>query len=496
LPQEISIEKNLDLNIINYLEKETGIMEIKERMRELENNLDEETKLLKYGEFREQYENLNGYTFESLAKRILSGFGLDQYISKKVKELSGGEKSKLAFVSVLLKKPDILLLDEPTNNLDFQSMFWLENFIKKSNKGYLIVSHDRKFLDNTVEGVIQIRPDKKDIVEESGDYSHFIERREKELNKKKEKYQKAQEKIDRLQKTVDKRDVWAKKGAKQKPDDKDKYLRGYRRDRSAKLNIGTKELGKKIEKIKEETEQPQEKNSLRMELIPNQETGKNSIQLTQVKAGYKDGFSLEQIDLNINYGERVILVGNNGAGKTTLLKTISGDIKPLSGNIKLSKGLNIGNFMQHHDNLDFNKTIFSYLKENSDSPKQEIYRILDYFNFDTSQSDKKIKGLSQGERARLILAKFSAQKVNMLILDEPTNHLDIESMQVLEESLKNYTGTIIIASHDRYFLKKINPDRFYLLKNNKIEYLPDYENYINSIKRKSKESVKQIENRL
>ena len=387
---------------------------------------------------------------------------------------------------MLLKNPDVLLLDEPTNNLDLQSIIWLENFIKKNKASCLIVSHDRKFLDNVVSSVIQIDPHEKNIIEESGNYSNFLKRKEQEFERQKQEYEKILEKISDLRKTSRKKKQWAQKGAKQTPGGKDKYLRGYQRDRSSRLGTNAKAIDKQIEKLQEKAKQPFQEKSLYINIEPREASNKNSIQLNQLEVGYENGFSLKPMSLNINYGEKIVFVGNNGSGKSTLLKTITGNIKPLSGDIRLGKNLIIENFIQNQEGLLLSETIFSYIKKGSDLPTEEINRILDYFKFKIDYTNKKIGELSPGERTRLILAKFSTQKVNTLILDEPTNHLDIESIEALENALKDYNGTIIMASHDRYFLQKIKPDGFYLISDRKVNYLPDYDNYVRSTERRAK----------
>lgn len=490
LPQELSIQEDLDSNIIDYLKEKTGIDKIREKMEQLEEDLSDNKKLKEYGEIREMYEKAGGYSFRNKAKRMLSFFNLDKNLDEDIKKLSGGQRSKLALAGILLKKPDILLLDEPTNNLDLPSLIWLEQFIKENKMACLIVSHDREFLDNVVEGVVQIDPNKKNIIEESGDYTDFIERRKKELERKKETYQKIEEKINDLKKISHKKKEWGKKGRKQEVGGKDKYLRGYLRDRSSK-NLGKegRVIDKRIDVLKKKAEKPENKKPLNINIESSEALYKNAIQLNELKAGYKDSFSLDSINMRINYGEKIVLIGNNASGKTTFLKTIAGDIKPISGELNIGKDLSIGNFRQHHDHLPLEKTCFDYLKDDSNLAKHDIYRTLDYFNLSIDYADKKISKLSLGQRVRLILAKFSVKKVNTLILDEPTNHLDIESINALEETLKNYKGTIIMASHDRSFIKNIEPDSFYLIKDNKINFLSDYDDYIESIKERSKRYI-------
>lgn len=494
LPQELSIKNDLNLNILDYLKKITHIMQIEKTMKELAEDLADKKKLKEYGKLQEQYERLNGYDFESIAEIILSGFGLEKYLDKKVEELSGGEKSKLMFVGALLRSPDMLLLDEPTSNLDLQSIIWLENFIKQSDMACLVVSHDKIFLDNIIGGTIEIDSYKKNIIEQSGSYSEFLERKQKKNEREKNEYKKGQKKISNLEKIAKKKKQWAIQGSGQSTKDKDKYLRGHQRDRSSKMGSGAKAIDRQIKRIKETTKQPFQEKELQIKIEFKEISTKNSIQLDQLKVGYKDGFSLGPIDLDIKHGEKIVFVGDNGAGKSTLLKTIAQKIKPISGKIEIGKQLNVGNFMQNHEDLPLDQTIFSYIKKNSNIRDDEIHRILNHFEFQSDYIDKKIKNLSPGERTKLILAKFSVKKANVLILDEPTNYLDIRTMKAIEIALKNYEGTIIMSSHDRYFLEKINPDKFYLVADKKVKYLSDYSKHRKSIKNKVQGLTKKVQN--
>jgi len=486
LPQELSIKNDLNLNVLDCLKKMTGLREIERRMQELEEKLKDEKNLLEYGDLQEQYERLNGYKFESTAKKILGGFNLDKYINKKLEELSSGERAKVVFGGLLLKNSDILLLDEPTNNLDLPSIIWLENFIKQSRKAYLIVSHDREFLDNVVEGVIQINPHEKNIIKERGNYSDFIKRREQEFERQKQKYEKTQLKISNLLETIREKKQWAQKGSKQVTGDKDKILRGYLRDRSSKLGVNATAMEKQVEKLREKIKQPFQEKVSNINLEPQEIENKNLIRLDQLEVGYKNGFSLKPVSLDINEGERIAFIGDNGSGKSTLLKTMAGEIEPLSGEVRLNKDLIMGRLMQSHEGLLLEETIFSYMQKESNLSEEEIYRVLSHFRFKFDYANKKISELSPGEREKLILAKFCAQKANMLILDEPTNHLDLESIEALENFLKDYSDSIIVASHDRYFLQKINLNNFYLISDGKINYLPDYNEYIKSVENKIK----------
>lgn len=481
LNQELIIPKNTKQNILEYLKDILGIDEIEQQMQKLENNLDDQNNLLEYSKLQEKYSLLDAYNLKHNALKILSGFSLDTKIQTKLENLSGGEKNKLAFTALLLKNTDILLLDEPTNNLDLKSIIWLENFIKNTKQACLIISHDREFLDKTVTHIIQIRTEDKSILEEAGNYTDFIQRRENEKEKQKLQYNLNQEKIEKIKIDIKNKKQWAEKGKKQIMPDNEKYGRGSKRDRAAKLTKNTKQKEKQIKRLTDAIDKPLEDKKIITKFNTKYNNSKANIVMHDLKIGYKNDFSLEPFSLQINFGQKIAIIGDNASGKTTFMKTMLGLIEPLSGDLKISPSIKIGNFMQNHENLNPEENIYNYIKKQSNLNEQECHQILRNFNFKFENRTKKIKQLSPGERARLILAGFTAQEINTLILDEPTNHLDMETIDALENILSNYKGTIILVSHDRYFIKKIATDSIYIISDHKIKEIINYDDYLNKL---------------
>ena len=417
-------------------------------------------------------------SFNHKMKTILTGFGLrDVPLNKRINFLSGGQKSKILLTGILLKGVDVLLLDEPTNNLDLPALIWLEEFLINSRAACLIVSHDQKFLDKVVSKVFELNKETHEFSVYAGGYSDYLEIKMKEIRRQKELYHFQQEELERLRKSISSKKSWAMRGAKQTVSDKDKYCRGMRRDRAGKSAKNAKSIEKRIKQM-DIVEKPKERPPLSISLRPQKSEGKHSIVLKNVVAGYKDGFRIGPINLEIPYASRVGIFGQNGAGKSTLLKTIAGDIKPLDGEIAIGPSLIIGNLMQGHENLVLKQTPLQFLSEKTKLSEQAIYNLLSKFFFEDRELKRPIQELSPGCCARLVLAFFVAISANILLLDEPTNHLDIEVNEALREVLSNYSGTVVVISHDRYFLEQINLTDVYVLENNKLFHQNSYRSYV------------------
>lgn len=426
------------------------------------------------------------------AEAILDSFGLKNIdFSRQLSSLSGGQKSKIALAGILLKGFDVLLLDEPTNNLDLPALIWLEQYLKDSNASCFIVSHDRKFLDNIVSRVLEIDKNKREITSYTGSYSDYLNFKEKELQRKTEEYLLQQEEIERLESAIVKNKNWANKGARQGSSDNDKRSRGYNRERSVKSANRAKTIEKRLEKI-DKIDAPKQKIPLAIPLEAMDSAAKHFISLKDVFVKYPSGFNLGPISMEVSYGTRAAILGENGTGKSSIIKMIAGSLSPLSGAIEIGPSLVIGNLMQEHENMPREKSLIEFLQEKSGANKQTAYYLLTKFGFDADEADKKIKELSPGGRARLLLALFCAKSVNVLLLDEPTNHLDVEAVNALENLLETYTGTVILVSHDRYFLEKINPNYIFAIENGELAPIPDIYHYINAITKLAKRMIRII----
>lgn len=429
--------------------------------------------------------------FDHRATMTLMGFGLDTIsLDRTISSLSCGQKTKIGLALLLLKNPDLILLDEPTNNLDIPALIWLEKYLKNSPAACIIVSHDRKFLDRITDMVFDLDKQTHSLKVESGNYTNFLERKLKALKRQKEMYEHQQSEIKRLNIEARKRRGRAIKGDRKEPTDSDKFLKGFKSDRvGQKLTNTAKILEEKVERMGK-IEKVDEPVPLRIDLEAENSGGKADIELTKMLLQYKNGFELGPVSLQINYGKRFGFIGLNGSGKTTLLKIISGDLIPDSGEIKIGSAVRIGNLTQEHANLPMNDVACDFFSKKSKLDTQFVYNILGKFGLSKKNIRGNIGELSPGGRARFLLALFSVRSVNTLILDEPTNHLDIEAVAALEEILSSYKGTIILVSHDRYFLEKSRLDFIYLLENGKIERIPELKPYIESAEEKAQKLLK------
>jgi len=490
MPQEMQITEKETIE--TYFKKITGIQDMEKRMNSLEKHLDDPQKAEEYHELQQVYTRLDGYGFKHRAESVLAGFNLDNLsLGQSLISLSSGQKSKIALGAILLKGVDILLLDEPTNNLDLPALIWLENFLLNSSATCLIVSHDRRFLDSVVSRVFEIDWNTRAISVHIGGYSGYIEFKMKQINRLKELYRIQQEKIGKMKETIRSKKIWAEIGSRQIVSDKDKYTRGMRRDRAAKSAKSAKAIEKRIQQM-DLIEVPEERPPLVIPLVSQRSEAKHSIQLENIVVGYNENFRIGPIDLEIPYGARVGIFGINGAGKSTLLKAISGELRIQQGTISIGSSLIVGNLMQEHENLPRSKTIFQFLKERTDLEDQQIYHLLSRFHFYTDECRKKISELSPGGRARLLLALFCALSANVLILDEPTNHLDVEANEALEEVLVTYSGTVLVVSHDRYFLEKLNLTHAFVLSDGKLNPISSYNDYVEQVVLDAKRLIKRL----
>lgn len=488
LPQEIIFSEDEDISM--YLKRISGIGYLEGKMIQLEADLEDLEKLAEYEDIRTNYVESGGYDFDHRARAMLDGFGLEKVdFSRRLSSLSGGQKSKIMLAGILLKGFDVLLLDEPTNNLDLPALIWLEQYLKDLEVACLIVSHDRRFLDNIVSRVLEIDKDNQTLSLHTGSYSDYLVFKEKEFKRQMDSYLAQQEEIERLESTVNKSKNWAQRASVQKMSDNDKFSRGFHRDRSVKSSGRAKAIEKRLEQM-EKIDAPKEKIPLIIPLEAEESAARHSIYLKDVFIGYPAGFRLGPCAMDLPYGSRVAILGTNGSGKTSLLKVITGFLKPSAGTVNVGSSLIVGDLMQEHDNMAGENSLIEFMQERSGADKQQTYYLLTKFGFDANEADKKIRELSPGGRTRLLLALFSAKSANVLILDEPTNHLDLEAVNALENLLGTYSGTVILVSHDRYFLEKINLTHLFLVQNGEIKAISGYQDYINTITKSAKKFIK------
>lgn len=498
LPQEVGALP--EETLIAYLRRMAGLAELEKEMKRLEKNLDEEAILAQFELVQHDYERLGGYDFERRAKSVLEGLFLAHVgLERPLSELSGGEKRKAALAGVLLRGVDVLLLDEPTNNLDLPALLWLENYLRRSKATCLIASHDRRFLDHVVKKVVEIDWFKREAVMYTGSWSDFAEMKAHAFRRHKEQYRRQEEERDRLFESIAEKKEWVIRVQEKAAPDNDKFTSNYKKERATrKFDASAKALEGR-EKRLDAIERPHERPPLNIVLEAKKNEG-STITLKQLRFGYpvRDGhekpFQGGPIDLILPLGARVAILGNNGVGKSTLLQTITGTLPPLTGEVICGEQVVFGYLMQEHENISQALTPRELFKKRVvDFDVFQTSLTLSAYQFPPDTLDSKIASLSPGERVRLILALLSMLHANVLVLDEPTNHLDLEAIEALEEALAEYPGTILLVTHDRLFLERLQLTDRYLLENGLLTPVTDYAAYEQSALPQVKRVLKRLE---
>lgn len=438
------------------------VIHLQEQIRQLEQDMKHfegqelESALERYARMNHTFEQQDGYAFESMITGILKGLGFEESdFHRPVRELSGGQKTRVSLGRLLLSRPDVILLDEPTNHLDLNSIAWLETYLSNYDGAVIIVSHDRYFLDKIVTKVVEIENTKGTIYH--GNYSYYASKREEVRLSKYRAYMNQQAEIKHQEEVIAK-------------------LKQFNREKSIKRAESREKLLDKIERL----EKPQEvHDEMRLSLTPDVESGNDVLLVEGLTKSYGENTLFTDIGMDIKRGERVALIGNNGTGKTTILKIINQLIPKDAGKIVLGAQVHIGYYDQEHQVLHPEKTIFDELHDTYPAmTNTRIRNVLAAFLFTGEDVFKEIKDLSGGERGRVSLAKLMLSNANFLILDEPTNHLDITSKEILENALKNYAGTILYVSHDRYFINQTATRILDLSSNGIASYIGNYDYYI------------------
>ena len=457
--QDISSEKTIYEEV---LDSKREIIQMEERLRDMEakmNNIsgaELEDLLNSYHKLSHEFEQVNGYAYRSEVVGILKGLGFaEEEFTKKMAELSGGQKTRVSLGKLLVTKPDVLLLDEPTNHLDIESIRWLETYLLNYKGAVLIVSHDRYFLDKVVTKVVEIFQHKGFVYQ--GNYTEFSKKKSAMREALIKQYYNQQREIKHQEEVIAK-------------------LKSFNREKSIKRAESREKMLDKIERIEKPTE---ENTDIRIVLEPNMTSGNDVMQVDSLAKAYGPLQLFSNINFEVKRGERVALIGNNGTGKTTMLKIINELVAPDAGSISLGSNVYIGYYDQEHQLLHMEKTIFDEIADAyPDLNNTKVRNVLAAFLFTGDDVYKRIGDLSGGERGRVSLAKLMLSDANFLILDEPTNHLDITSKEILEDALKNYTGTVFFVSHDRYFINQTATRVLELTGETVINYIGNYDYYL------------------
>jgi ATP-binding cassette subfamily F protein 3 len=388
---------------------------------------------------------------------ILNALGLGEYnLHTPVAHLSGGQKTRLMLSKVLMQNPQLLILDEPTNHLDIGMLEWLENWINQFQGAVLLVSHDRTFLDHTVNGILELDEHSHKISFTQGNYSEYLDQKIAKQDKQMHAYQDQLEEIDRLRRAASEMRSKAKyrKGGKTDPSKIDGFSIGFFANRTKETIQKAKNIEKRVEKLMNEgIERPARTWQMRVDFQETPNSGRDVLILDDLSIGYGNLALVNHIDLILRFGERVALIGDNGSGKTTFIKTILGEIPALNGNFHLGSQVHVGYMSQEQSELDPESNVLETISKILSQNETENRSFLSKYLFKGDDVFKKVEKLSYGERARLSLACLVAQGCNFLILDEPINHLDIPSRTQFEKALSEFEGTILAVVHDRYFIE-------------------------------------------
>ncbi|MEE0762685.1 MAG: ABC-F family ATP-binding cassette domain-containing protein [Acutalibacteraceae bacterium] len=424
---------------------------------DLEMGRSDEKTIMRHTELSEQFAAMDGLVYKSRTASALTGLGFKQEdFNMPVKKLSGGQRSKLSLAKLLLSGSDIILLDEPTNHLDINSVGWLESFIRDFKGAAIIISHDRYFLDTVTNKTMELEHEKLQMYK--GNYTEFIRKKEEEKKAAENKYKKDMAEIKRIEGIIEQQKRW-----------------------NREKNIKTAESKQKeIDRIKENLVVPEsELENIKFKFQPNTESGNDVLMCEGVSKTFGEKKIFENVNMHIRKGEKVFIVGSNGCGKTTLFRIIMGTVPADRGEIDFGAKVETEYFDQMQENLNMEKTAMDEIWDEYPKMTQtQVRTSLGAFLFKGDEVFKPINQMSGGERARVSLLKLMLGGGNFLLLDEPTNHLDTTSREALEESLKSYEGTMLIISHDRYFINKL-ADRILELKpEGMTEYLGNYDYYM------------------
>ena len=431
------------------------------RMAEIEKLLesaDPETALRLSSEYQrltESYNAQQGYAYEGEMLRVLNGLGLKPGMhQRQVSTLSGGERTRLSLAKLLLQKPDIILMDEPTNHLDLEAIEWLQDYLTDYKGSLLLISHDRYFLDHVCTTMGELLGGK--MIKFTGNYTEYMKKRTADFETRMKAYELQQKEIQREQAIIER-------------------YRSFNREKSIKAAESREKRLAKVERL----EKPVEEQHVRFSFDARRRSGEEALEVRELSKSFEGQPVFQNLSFKLRTGDRVALIGPNGVGKSTLFRILTHQINPDHGSVRFGTNIDIGYYDQHQQNLNPQNTILDEVW--NAFPKLEQTRIrsaLGLFLFTGDEVFEKIEKLSGGERGRVALTKLMLKQDNLLLLDEPTNHLDMDSREVLEDALRDFPGTILAISHDRYFINRFAEKVMVMEKDGVTEYLGNFDDYI------------------
>jgi len=419
-----------------------------------------ETEAFKYSELLSRYERLGGYQYQIQIKTIFTKFGFEESdLKKPLQEFSGGEQTKIGFVRLLLEEPELLLLDEPTNHLDLKTIVWLEGYLKNYRHALVIVSHDRKFINEIAEIIYEV--EHGILTKYYGNYESYKNQKLVNAESLKRKYNAEVKRIAEIEEFIERN--------------------RYQKSKASLVQSKIKQL-EKLDRIKL---MPAAEKIIKFDFTPQYKGGKQVLEIKDLVFGFDQ--PLGKLDLKILKGMRIGIIGANGIGKSCLIITLALKLKPLSGELLYGHQIEASYLSQEIQSLKLEVSVIDYLWDLfPDLTLNQIRSALGSYSFSEDEVYKNLKSLSGGELMRLSLLKLSLEKANLLFLDEPTNHLDLASKESFETALTNYLGTVIFVSHDRYFLEKIATSLI-IFENKQLFYFPhNYQSYLNQDNQVSK----------
>ncbi|MDB1968512.1 ABC-F family ATP-binding cassette domain-containing protein [Clostridium tertium] len=449
-------EMNLVFKDLRNIEDRLHSLEIKMAEPYNEDNAAYHEKIIKdYTTLQDLYSHKGGYTYKGEISRVLKGLGfLEEDFDKIINTLSGGQKTRVSLCKLLLKNPDIILLDEPTNHLDLEAIEWLEEYLKNYKGTVLVISHDRFFLDAVTNNTFEVINGHVNCYNVS--YTKFIDLRKKNYEAQLKAYNLQQAEIKRQEAIIEK-------------------FRSFNREKSIRA---AESREKALEKMDRLDAPDKEKEASKIQFEASVKSGHDVLHIENLAKSYGDNNLFSNINLDLKRGEKVALIGENGRGKTTLFKIILDNLNPDSGKVILGTNVNVGYYDQEQSDLNLDKTILDEVwDEFPNLTTSKLRGALASFLFTGDDVFKIINTLSGGEKCRINLLKLMLSKSNLLLLDEPTNHLDIMSREALEDALLSYDGTLMVISHDRYFLNKVINRILELNENGIKEFLGNYSYY-------------------